>query len=170
MNGPTMPATPQAVFEADRPLQRPLLLSSDKIEYFSAAFFMRNPLAGGLEQDVLSIKRERFAEPAALAANWLSTAWEQHGGFFVSSPGSTTLEQIARLDRLDQLGRDHLLLRLGFAAPPGSKEKKREIGFGPRSGIPDSLSYPSEERENLLEELLSARQVAGHKLREGCGE
>src|SRR5436189_4102506 len=40
--------------------QRPLLLSSDKIEYFSAAFFMRNPLAGGLQQDALSIRRERF--------------------------------------------------------------------------------------------------------------
>jgi glycogen debranching enzyme len=40
--------------------ERPLLLSSDKIEYFSAAFFMRNPLAGGLAQDVLSIRRERF--------------------------------------------------------------------------------------------------------------
>ena len=39
---------------------RPLLLSSDKIEYFSAAFFMRNPLSGGLPQDVLSIRRERF--------------------------------------------------------------------------------------------------------------
>src|SRR5256712_14188791 len=40
--------------------QRPLLLSSDKIEHFSAAFFMRNPLAGGLDQDALSIRRERF--------------------------------------------------------------------------------------------------------------
>ena len=40
--------------------QRPLLLSSDKIEYFSAAFFMRNPLVAGLGQDVLSIRRERF--------------------------------------------------------------------------------------------------------------
>ncbi|MFL5970323.1 MAG: glycogen debranching N-terminal domain-containing protein [Gaiellaceae bacterium] len=40
--------------------QRPLLLSSDKIEYFSAAFFMRNPLAGALAADVLSIRRERF--------------------------------------------------------------------------------------------------------------
>jgi glycogen debranching enzyme len=40
--------------------QRPLLLSSDKIEYFSAAFFMRNPLGGGLAPDVLSIRRERF--------------------------------------------------------------------------------------------------------------
>jgi glycogen debranching enzyme len=40
--------------------QRPLLLSSDKIEYFSAAFFMRNPLTQGLAPDVLSIRRERF--------------------------------------------------------------------------------------------------------------
>jgi glycogen debranching enzyme len=40
--------------------ETPLLLSSGKVEYFSAAFFLRNPLAGGLAQDVLSIKRERF--------------------------------------------------------------------------------------------------------------
>jgi glycogen debranching enzyme len=40
--------------------ERPLLLSSDKIEYFSAAFFMRNPLSGDLPQDALSIRRERF--------------------------------------------------------------------------------------------------------------
>ncbi len=40
--------------------ERPLLLSSDKVEYFSAAFYMRNPLAGGLEQDQLSIARHRF--------------------------------------------------------------------------------------------------------------
>src|ERR687887_113471 len=38
----------------------PLLLSSGKVEYFSAAFYMRNPLAGGLSQDVVSIMRERF--------------------------------------------------------------------------------------------------------------
>ena len=38
----------------------PLLLTSDRIEYFSAAFFMRNPLAGGLNPDELSIRRERF--------------------------------------------------------------------------------------------------------------
>jgi glycogen debranching enzyme len=40
--------------------KRPLLLSSDKIEYFSAAFFMRNPLVGDLDYDALSIRRERF--------------------------------------------------------------------------------------------------------------
>ena len=40
--------------------ERPLLLSSGKVEYFSAAFFLRNPLARGLDQDVLSISRERF--------------------------------------------------------------------------------------------------------------
>lgn len=40
--------------------QRPLVLSSDKVEYFSAAFYMRNPLADGLKQDQLSIARSRF--------------------------------------------------------------------------------------------------------------
>jgi glycogen debranching enzyme len=40
--------------------ERPLRLSSDKVEYFSAAFYLRNPVAGGLEQDVLSIGRDRF--------------------------------------------------------------------------------------------------------------
>jgi len=40
--------------------RKPLRLSSDKVEYFSAAFYLRNPLAGGLQQDALSIARERF--------------------------------------------------------------------------------------------------------------
>jgi glycogen debranching enzyme len=40
--------------------KRPLQLSSDKVEYFSAAFYLRNPIAGGLEQDALSIGRDRF--------------------------------------------------------------------------------------------------------------
>ena len=40
---------------------RPLLLSSGKVEYFSAAFYLRNPVvAGRLPQDVISIARERF--------------------------------------------------------------------------------------------------------------
>ena len=39
---------------------RPLLLSSGTIEYFSAAFYLRNPVANGLVQDSLSIARERF--------------------------------------------------------------------------------------------------------------
>jgi glycogen debranching enzyme len=39
---------------------RPLLLSSAKVDYFSAAFYLRNPVAGGLGQDALSIGRERF--------------------------------------------------------------------------------------------------------------
>ncbi|MBA2460459.1 MAG: amylo-alpha-1,6-glucosidase [Actinobacteria bacterium] len=40
--------------------KRPLLLSSGKVEYFSAAFYLRNPILAGLPQDVLSIVRERF--------------------------------------------------------------------------------------------------------------
>jgi glycogen debranching enzyme len=40
--------------------EAPLELSSGRVEYFSAAFFLRNPLAGGLPQDALLIVRERF--------------------------------------------------------------------------------------------------------------
>ena len=39
---------------------RPLLLSYGRVEYFSAAFYLRNPLAAGLRQDQVSIVRERF--------------------------------------------------------------------------------------------------------------
>ncbi len=39
---------------------KPLLLSSGKVEDFSAAFFLRNPVAGGLPQDSLSVIRRRF--------------------------------------------------------------------------------------------------------------
>jgi glycogen debranching enzyme len=38
----------------------PLPLSSGKVEYFSAAFYLRNPLSGSLQQDQLSVRRERF--------------------------------------------------------------------------------------------------------------
>jgi glycogen debranching enzyme len=40
--------------------QPPLLLSSGKVEYFSAAFYSRNPTTTGLAQDTLLISRERF--------------------------------------------------------------------------------------------------------------
>ena len=39
---------------------RPLILSSRKVEYYSAAFFLRNPVVGGLGHDEISIARERF--------------------------------------------------------------------------------------------------------------
>jgi glycogen debranching enzyme len=39
---------------------KPLLLSSGVVEYFSAAFYLRNPPAGGLPQDTVSITRHRF--------------------------------------------------------------------------------------------------------------
>ena len=44
------------------------------------------------------------ALPAALAANWLSTAWEQNGSFVVSSPASSALEQIALRWSIELLG------------------------------------------------------------------
>ena len=36
---------------------RPLMLSSRKVEYYSAAFFLRNPVVGGLRHDEISIAR-----------------------------------------------------------------------------------------------------------------
>jgi glycogen debranching enzyme len=40
--------------------ERPLLLSSGAVEYFSAAFFLRNPITPNLPQDAVAIERERF--------------------------------------------------------------------------------------------------------------
>jgi glycogen debranching enzyme len=40
--------------------RRPLLLSSGNVEYFSAAYFLRNPLSKRLSLDALLIKHERF--------------------------------------------------------------------------------------------------------------
>jgi glycogen debranching enzyme len=39
---------------------RPLPLSSDRVEYFSAAFYLRNPVVAGLGPDEISIGRDRF--------------------------------------------------------------------------------------------------------------
>ena len=39
---------------------RPLSLSSDKVDYFSGAFYLRNPVVGGLGPDEISIGRSRF--------------------------------------------------------------------------------------------------------------
>ena len=40
--------------------ERPLLLSAGRAEYYSAAYFLRNPIAGDLPQDAVSIGRHRF--------------------------------------------------------------------------------------------------------------
>jgi glycogen debranching enzyme len=40
--------------------ERPLHLSDGKVEYFSAAFYLRNPTAGGLPGDSLALARSRF--------------------------------------------------------------------------------------------------------------
>ncbi|HLF69030.1 MAG TPA: glycogen debranching N-terminal domain-containing protein [Gaiellaceae bacterium] len=40
--------------------ERPLLLSSGRVEHFAASFYLRNPSANRLPHDALSIARERF--------------------------------------------------------------------------------------------------------------
>jgi glycogen debranching enzyme len=49
-----------SVYELTINGETPLLLSSAQVEYFSAAFYLRNPRAGDLALDVLSVARERF--------------------------------------------------------------------------------------------------------------
>ena len=43
---------------------KPLLLSSGKVDYFSAAFYLRNAPVDGLPQDSVAISRERFISNA----------------------------------------------------------------------------------------------------------
>jgi glycogen debranching enzyme len=45
---------------------RPLLLSSGKVEYFSAAFFLRNDVTASLPQDTVSVDRRRFVGAAGM--------------------------------------------------------------------------------------------------------
>lgn len=42
--------------------------------------------------------------PAAVAANWLSTAWEQHGAFWVLGPAGTKIEQVGLRWTIELLG------------------------------------------------------------------
>jgi glutamate/tyrosine decarboxylase-like PLP-dependent enzyme len=42
--------------------------------------------------------------PAALAANWLASAWDQNTGLFIATPIAVTLEEISRRWLLDVLG------------------------------------------------------------------
>ncbi|MBA2360042.1 MAG: amylo-alpha-1,6-glucosidase [Actinobacteria bacterium] len=46
--------------------RRPLLLTSGKVDYFSAAFYLRNQVTADLEQDEVSIIRERFIGDASM--------------------------------------------------------------------------------------------------------
>ena len=50
---------------------RPLLLSSGKVEYFSAAFYSRNAPVDGLDQDVLSRSHDTGSwETASRTTSW----------------------------------------------------------------------------------------------------
>ena len=51
--------------------KRPLILSSGRVEYFSAAFFLRNDVTASLGQDVVSIDRRRFVGAAGMTDTFL---------------------------------------------------------------------------------------------------
>ena len=77
-------------------------------------------LAGAVEPGLLAIPSGRFygwvmggTLPAALAADWLTSAWDQNTGMRIATPGTAAVEEVAGVWLLDLLG-----------LPPGS-----DVGF-----------------------------------------
>ena len=68
----------------------PLLLSSGKVEHFSAAFYLRNPLAEGLAQDSVAIVRERFVSDAMQERITVENVTGQPVSFELASRWRTT--------------------------------------------------------------------------------
>ena len=77
-------------------------------------------LADAVEPGLLAIPSGRFygwvmggTLPAALAADWLTSAWDQNTGMRIATPGTAAVEEVAGVWLLDLLG-----------LPPGS-----DVGF-----------------------------------------
>ena len=86
--------------------ERPLLLSSGQVEYFSAAFYLRNPLAD-LPQDSLSIARSRFVGDS-MQERIVIRKGKHHPWFFIA--------EASEKEVLTKLGRSTLLHIYGGAA------------------------------------------------------
>ena len=70
-----------------------------------------NDLAAGAEPGVVAMGSGRYfgfviggALPAALAADWLTTAWDQNAGLYVGGPSASVVEQVTREWLVELLG------------------------------------------------------------------
>ena len=87
----------------------PLVLSSDKIDYFSAAFFLRNPVVDGLPRDSVLISRERFVGESGMQERIaLENAGREPLSVHVALEFGTDFADIFLVKARDfQLGRPH---------------------------------------------------------------
>jgi len=70
-----------------------------------------NDLAAGAEPGVVAMGSGRYfgfviggALPAALAADWLTSAWDQNAGLYVGGPSASVVEQVTREWLVELLG------------------------------------------------------------------
>ena len=80
---------------------RPLLLSSGRVEYFSAAFYLRNRPGGSLEQDTLAIARERFVGPGLTEVVRVRNVGMTHVNFELSFAFGTDFADVISVKQHD---------------------------------------------------------------------
>ena len=72
---------------------------------------MIDELVAAAEPGVVALGSGRYfgfviggALPAALAADWLTSTWDQNAGLYVGGPSASVVEQVAREWLVDLLG------------------------------------------------------------------
>src|SRR5258708_23754554 len=73
-----------------------------------AAWAVLDALAGGADPGIMASAGPRYfgfviggSLPVAVAADWLTTAWDQNAGIYVTSPAASVVEDVAREGLLD---------------------------------------------------------------------
>jgi glycogen debranching enzyme len=108
--------------------ERPLLLSSGRVEHFAAAFYLRNPGVNGIPHDSLSIARQRFVGTGMKEQIALKNETMQRLDFELSLELAADFADIISVKQHDfSLGDPALALALPLPAPARHDEARREL-------------------------------------------